>query len=213
MELKSEKEIVEMAPSKLHAYFESVAQEMAQYERVMAQNQFTRRADFEARYSGLGGASHWRRHYQQDWESAPKKAKPSYHGTYTARVVEPAVAPLDFEKAKPFIRAVIERMLDLLSDEEHWVKGAVHRREDGVDKYCLIGAQERALQDLTLGGIQDDPVVEQQRQRVIVAIKAFMNEALKETGHGSMPGFNDSASTEFEDVRLWLKGMLGRLDD
>jgi hypothetical protein len=130
----------------------------------------------------------------------------------TRSAPEPA---LDLAKAAPFIRAVIERMLDLLGDEESWVKGAVHNiGADGKDKWCLIGAQERALQELTLSEIQADPIVERQRQRVLTSIKTFMIEALKEDkGYSSMPTFNDSQKTTFEDVRLWLKSLLGRLED
>lgn len=207
--MKAEKELSAM-PSKLQAYFEDVAEEMSKYERVMARGQFTQRSEFEARYSGLGGASHWRRQYQQE------VGGPSYHGTVTGRlnmktVPEPA---LDLAKAAPFIRAVIERMLDLLGDEESWIKGAAYRNENGKDKFCLIGAQERALAELTLNEIQKDPVVERQRQRVLASIKTFMIEALKEDkGFSSMPSFNDKEQTSFEDVRLWLKSLLGRLED
>jgi hypothetical protein len=206
MTLKSEDEITAMAPSKLQGYFEDVAKEMAQYERVMRRNQFTSRGDFEARYSGLGGASHWRRHAPQQEVGGSVTARMSIGGA--------AVEPLDLSKAMPFIRAVIERMLDLLGDEEHWVKGTTHQNVDGIDKYCLIGAEAQALQDLTLSEHQDDPVVERQRQRVLAAVKKFMIEALKEEkGYSSMPSFNDNEQTSFEDVRLWLKGLLGRLED
>jgi hypothetical protein len=190
------------------ALFEDVAKEMAQYERVMSQQQFTKRSEFEARYSGLGGASHWRRHYGISQSSA----SPSSYHAHVSIVTAPD--PLDLEKAKPFIRAVVERMLDLLGDEENWIKGAAHQTKGGVDQYCLIGAEAQALADLTLSKEQNDPVVEKQRQRVLAAVKKFMLEALNEDkGYTSMPAFNDEAATTFEDIRLWLKSLLGRLED
>ena len=185
-----------------------VAKEMAQYETLMAQAKFTGREDFLAKYSGLGGASYWKDEFQ--------KAKPVEQswGTKTSRYgVADSLAPLDFEKAKPFIRAVVERMLDLLGSEEHWIKNTEHRNVDGVDKYCLIGAQAKALADLTLTTVKSDPVVDEQRRRVIKAVEVFLHAALKEDkGFSSMPSFNDNAGTTFEDIRLWLKSLFDRLD-
>jgi hypothetical protein len=194
----------------LKPLFENVAKEMAQYEKVMArQGQFVGREDFLAKYSGLGGASYWQEEF--------KKAKPvgqDWGGTKTGRYhMGDSLAPLDFEKAKPFIRAVVERMLDLLGSEENWVKGTEHRTENGVDKYCLIGAQAKALSDLTLTTVKSDPIVDEQRRRVIKAVEVFLHAALKEdTGFSSMPSFNDRDGTTYEDIRLWLKSLFDRLD-
>lgn len=188
----------------LKPLFENVAKEMAQYEKVMKrQGQFVGREDFLAKYS----------YWQAKFDEAKPAAKPSYHGTYTGRLsVGDGVEPLDLEKAKPFVRAVIERMLDLIATEENWIKGAEYRTEDGVDKYCLIGAKAKALEDLTLAGVQSDPIVEEQRKRVVKAIDLYLSASLqKEKGYSSMPSFNDEAGTTFEDVRLWLKGTLSDL--
>lgn len=193
----------------LKPLFEDVAKEMAQYEAVVqerASRQFVGRDDFLARYSGLGGGSYWREKFDE--------AKPAPKPSYSRRLsMSDGVKSLDVEKAKPFIRAVIERMLDLLASEENWIKGAEARTEDGIDKYCLVGAKAKALKDLTLAKIQSDPTVEEQRQRVLKAVDAFLTASLKrEKGYTSMPGFNDRQETTFEDVRLWLKGTLSELD-
>lgn len=181
----------------LKPLFENVAKEMAQYEQLMKnKSQFIGREAFLSKYSGLGGASYWHQEFE--------KAKPVPKAEFDA---------LDLERAKPFIRAVIERMLDLLATEENWIKGSVHRREDGVDKYCLIGARDQALADLTLSEMQADPEVEKQRRRVIQAVTLFLDSAIHEDkGYRSMPSFNDKADTDFEDIRLWLKSLFDRLD-
>lgn len=186
--------------------FENVAKEMAQYEKVIAQSQFTKRENFLARYSGLGAPTLWKDEYVKfDHDHSIKSGK---FGRY-----ETGVTPLDLEKAKPFIRAVIERMLDLLDSEDRWIKNAEHRTENGVEKYCLIGAQAQALSDLTLNSIKMDPVVEEQRKKVIAAVDRYLRDALqKEHGFNSLPSFNDATNTDFEDVRLWLKSALGSLD-
>lgn len=192
--------------------FENVAKEMATYEKLMAQAQFMSKSEFEAKYA-----------FSEPHTLAAQFADPvpvtswgdAYH---KSKVYSPAVSkdvvPLDLERAKPFIRAVIERMLDLIGSEENWIKGQTHKNVNGVDAYCLIGAQAQALADLTLNQYQADPVVETQRKRVLAAIEQFLNDSLREqTGFNSMPSFNDDMGTEFEDVRLWLKGLLGQLDD
>ena len=194
----------------LKPIFEDVAKEMAQYEKLMegASRQFAKREDFLVRYSGLGGASYWHAKFDE------AKPAPSFHtGTVTGRLAASAVEPLDLEKAKPFIRAVIERRLDLLASEENWLKGSEHRTENGVDQYCLIGAQAQALSDLTLSSLKHDPVMEEQRKRVIAAVDRYLRESMQqEHGFTSLPSFNDKSDTTFEDVRLWLKSALGSLD-
>lgn len=212
MELKPDNELVEMSANKMYAYFEDVAKQMATYEQVVAQNNFIKRDNFMARYSGLGGASMWKNEYTQ---AQPK------HGTLTERMSMGDLEPLDLEKAKPFVRAVVERMLDLLASEENWIKHAaaadgngqtVNPESEEAIAWCLIGAQARALHDLSLATLSTDSEVEKARRRVIKAVDAFLKVAMqRKNGVTALPVFNDRDSTDFEDVRLWLKGMLSEL--
>jgi hypothetical protein len=119
---------------------------------------------------------------------------------------------LDFESAKPFIRAVVERMLALLPSEEAWVKNTAHRvTDDGKSQWCLIGAMGQAQSDL---GLQAHDL-DENRRRVLAAISNYLNALVTETSEGrytSMPSFNDASETDYEDVRLWLKTALHKLD-
>lgn len=183
----------------------NVMADLASYQKVLEEKSFTKRATFLDKYgSGWNGLKYWK----QEIKATHANFSPYAYGT--ARV-----EPLDLEKAKPFIRAVIERMLDLLQSEENWIKGKEYTvTEDGVEQFCLIGAKARALKDLQLGQIQGEEEVERQRQRVLATVERFLNDTLSaEKGFGSMPGFNDTADTTFEDVRLWLKSCLTRLED
>lgn len=119
---------------------------------------------------------------------------------------------LDFEEAKPFIRAVIERMLDLLDSEEAWVKNQAHAVTNGKSRWCLIGAQGQAQVDL---GLQSH-TLDENRRSVMAAISNYLNTQVVEATEGrhtSMPSFNDASETDFEDVRLWLKTALHKLDE
>jgi hypothetical protein len=130
----------------------------------------------------------------------------SWHSTV------PGEDALDFEEAKPFIRAVIERMLDLIATEENWLKGAAHTRLGDVDSWCLIGAKAQAEADLGLQAADLDTT----RRRVVAAVSKYLNaqvEADTDGRHNTMPAFNDDKATSYEDVRLWLKGALHKLDD
>lgn len=192
--------------------FNQIASEMAKYEQVFANSKFTQRAAFMDKYAGWDGLHIW----QDEVKYKPQEYY-AWHGTYSN------VEALDYEKAKPFIRAVIERMLDLLDNEDRWVKNAVAKTASGApaqaedaeaSKWCLIGAQARALNELELGKIQMDDEVERQRHRVIAAVDAFLKDRIyAEHGHRSLPSWNDQSDTNFEDVRLWLKSCLTHLED
>ncbi|HET7110223.1 MAG TPA: hypothetical protein VFI41_05085 [Gemmatimonadales bacterium] len=183
----------------------SVAEEMRRYEKLMARQQFTGRKEFLALY---------KQDFQFDskpkWSEYEYKSMPG-QGQWVAGDTE----ALDFEKAKPFIRAVIERMLDLLSSEENWTKGVTHKKgKNGEDQWCLIGAQAQALADLSLSEYQADRTVEEQRRKVLKAVELFLLKSLEEEkGFKAMPSFNDADETDFEDIRLWLKTALGAVAD
>jgi hypothetical protein len=189
---------------------EDIVKEMASYKKVLEEKAFTKHAAFLDRYgSGWDGLKLWKQEIHSN-AAAYYNAQYGYGGVKMG-----SVTPLELEKAKPFIRAVIERMLDLMQSEENWVKGTEHKiTEDGVEQFCLIGAQARALSDLGLKNLQAEEEVELQRKKVLRSVEEFLRETLKaETGLASMPGFNDSKETTFEDVRLWLKTCLSKLED
>jgi hypothetical protein len=147
--------------------------------------------------------------WQQNYVQPSYAGVPASHDHHSWS--EPQVQPLEFEQAKPFIEAVVERMLDLMESEEHWVKGIAHDRKGGTNRWCLIGAQGQALKELGLNQAGMSAELETARKRVLVAINNFFNQAVLEHGYSSMPSFNDDDKTSFEDIRLWLKSLFDRL--
>lgn len=118
------------------------------------------------------------------------------------------LTPAELEEAAPFIRLVLERMLDLLDSEEAWVKGALER--DG--KLCILGAMQRAQGELgLLANNSNARGLDEARQRVCQAVQGFFEDAAHQDWGQGVAGFNDRSDTTFEDVRLWLKGCLDKI--
>jgi len=155
-------------------------------------------------YISVGGnSSHNHSVVQEGW--------PDYH--YGAPAPK-LVTPEQIEEVKPFIRLVIERMLALMATEANWVKGqsTAWNSEAHVEQYCLIGALARATQELGLA-VKGHTELDAARRRVGEAVQAFLDMAVAEDkGFNSMPSFNDSSETTYEDVRLWLKSLFDKLD-
>lgn len=149
-------------------------------------------------------------------QAAAKQNHPAY-SPYSA----PSVSRQEIEAAAPFIRLVLERMLDLLDSEASWTKGRLAADAENVksmdhaieqaERWCILGAQSKALADLQLAPQGVGTELDQARQSVVAAIQAFFKNAMIDDHGTSIPSWNDATGTDYEDVRLWIKTLFDRI--
>jgi hypothetical protein len=109
--------------------------------------------------------------------------------------------------SKPIVSLVAERMLDIWESAERWTTGTTAREEDGDSvevtssfavRWCAVGCLERALYDLSLVSLYDE-------------FEGFLNLYTQRTTdqrYNRVIEYNDSSRTSFEDMRLFVKGLL-----
>lgn len=149
---------------------------------------------------------------KQGWEGYQQLKTAKYAAAYGSVTMGNAVmpTPVELEEAAPFIRLVIERILDLLDSEDKWIKGELTVNDE---KWCILGAMAQAEKDLALAHDNARYDLNEARNALLTTIKRFFEYAAQEDHGKNVPGFNDASSTSFEDVRLWVKGLGDRLPD
>lgn len=100
------------------------------------------------------------------------------------------------------IDLIIDEMLNIWSDSEHWAQGALayNEHDDEVSvadptalKWCAVGCKALAIRRLNLHGCGEE-------------FEAFMdNYASNEHDAPSVVAYNDDTHTTFEDMRLFVK--------
>lgn len=162
----------------------------------------------------------------EGYQATKQQHLAAYAGkTYKQEVVSPYtehnVSREDLEAASPFIRLVLERMLDLLDSEATWTKGRLaadaaneHSMDSDLEhaeRWCILGAQAKALHDLQLQPQGKHGELDEARRKVVGAVSAFFKQASLEDHGTGIPSWNDASGTDYEDVRLWMKTLFDRI--
>lgn len=105
--------------------------------------------------------------------------------------------------------SLAERTCQLIS--EGWVKGALRRGHDRVEKFCIHGAINLAMQEMF-----SNPEVHREVEDIVVAVivdEARTKHAYKGGMGYGLPAaaFNDAKSTSHEDVVNVIKATSQRL--
>lgn len=111
------------------------------------------------------------------------------------------------------LEQVVDQMLDVWEDEDHWCKGMIAQDANGHEvgdvshseayRFCLVGVKNKAIYDLRLFDLSDefDHYVGLSDE-----FDHYMDYVTRRQGtFGTAVRFNDDEHTTFEDVRLLVK--------
>ena len=110
---------------------------------------------------------------------------------------------------------VIEEMLEMLNGPEAWCKHYLHSPDH--KQHCLVGALNVATLGSPCYGYGTEHDVRVLWNSAIELLSDVANDTgFSPEGHGgvyNVVAFNNHPSTEYEDIRLFLKEALSRCSD
>lgn len=123
-------------------------------------------------------------------------------------------------KGRPEFIPLIEGVLEVM-DQDHWVQGTLHGEkwdEDGrtfVKTHCLLGFTEVAL--MNMGFIHNmetplDGIVAGSIPNLILEFRDFAECQSRSKNGLTVAAFNDKKTTTYEDVRLFVKSLIGECE-
>lgn len=112
---------------------------------------------------------------------------------------------------------IVEGMLSVLDSPEHWCK---HRLFDHHQAHCLLGALNRTICGSSLDGWTWYETNTAGKAVLVEMDKLAIERGYKACGYGDLLGrgahvvaFNNAVEIEYEDVRLFLKEVLVRVEE